>query len=396
MSGNSSYDHLVIGGGPMGASAARHLAESGASVALLAPLDPATAAPGEGLPSSHADVSRITRRLDTDPVWAKLAVESVARYRELERESGVSFFTEAGCLAVVEGDDDRARSQLAAFTEVASGLDVTYDRLTGNALAQAFPALRVAPGTTVLHEATGAGWIDPRAFVRAQIAVGVQHGLTVAYEPMLTADVRSGPLSVTTRSGREFVGEHALFAMGPYSAFDLPIADTVALEVYARTVVHVRLSELQLWELGPVPSLIVRGEVDEDNCYILPPARYPDGHWYIKIGGGKRAQRIRSRDELTEWYAGPGDPELRAALVKRLHRLLPVTRGHSGVTQACAITTAPSSLPRVVRLSERAHLATGGNGHAAKSGDEIGRIAAQTVLARSSEERDYPAGVFSR
>lgn len=394
MSGET-FDHLVIGGGPMGASAARYLAQAGARVMLLAPRDPATAEPGTGLPSSHADLSRITRQLDADPVWARLAAQSIARYRELERQSGIDFFTESGCLAVVEGDDERAQSQLAAFTEVASGLDIHHEHLTDPLLAQKFPSLRVAPGTTVLHESSGAGWIDPRAFVRAQIAVGVRHGLEVVYEPMVATDARQRAVEVTTQSGRRITGEHALFAMGPYSAFDLPVGDSVELEIYARTVVHVRLSELQRWELGPLPSLIVRGIVDDDNCYILPPALYPDGDWYIKIGGGRRAQSIDSRDELAEWFAGPGDPELGAALLERLHRLLPVTRGDAGVTQACAITVAPSGLPRVVRLSDRTVLATGGNGHAAKSGDEIGLLAARLALGQEGWDAGYPAEAFS-
>src|SRR5690554_7711858 len=103
----------------MGASAARHLAQSGARVLLLAPRDPETAGAGAGLPSSHADISRITRRLDTSPVWGRLAVDSVDRYRALERESGIAFYTESGCLAVIEGDDERAQSQLSAFGAVA-------------------------------------------------------------------------------------------------------------------------------------------------------------------------------------------------------------------------------------------------------------------------------------
>lgn len=390
-----TFDHLVIGGGPMGASAARYLAQSGSRVMLLAPRDPATALPGVGLPSSHADLSRITRRLDPNPVWGRLAVESVARYRDLERESGIPFFTESGCLAVVEGDDQRAESQLAAFTTVASELEVPYERLAGTELAQKFPSLRVAPGTTVLHEPVGAGWIDPRAFVRAQIAVGVKHGLDVVYEPMVATDVREDSIEVTTVSGARLVGERVMFAMGPYSAFDLPVADSQELVVYARTVVHVRLSRQQRQELGQLPSLIVRGTVDEDNCYILPPAQYPDGEWYIKIGGGRRAQSISTREELTEWFSGPGDPVLGAALQERLEQLLPATRGEPGLTQACAITVARSELPRLVRLSDRASLVTGGNGHAAKSGDEIGLLAAR--LAREQEDWDagYPVEAFS-
>jgi sarcosine oxidase len=389
------FDLVVVGGGPMGASAARYLAQSGARVLLLAPRDPEVAPAGQGVPSSHADISRITRRLDTSLTWGRLAVESVERYRSLERESGIEFFTESGCLAVIEGEGERAQTQLSAFATVATELEVPHERLAGEALERLFPALHVAPGTTVLHESTGAGWIDPRAYVRAQIAVGLQHGLEVIYEPMVATDVRGDAIHVTTLSGRRISADRAIFAMGPYSAFDLPVADSEELLVFARTVVHVRLSQEQLAQLGQLPSLIVRGVVDDDNCYILPPTRYPDGEWYIKIGGGRRAQQLRSREELLEWYATEGDPVLGAALRDRLSALLPATAGDPGRTQACAITVAASGVPRVVSLSDRTYLVTGGNGHAAKSGDEIGRLAAELVLGNAAWDSAYSAGTFS-
>ena len=42
------------------------------------------------------DEGRITRRLDSDPVWAVLASRSISRYAEIERESKIKFHTPVG------------------------------------------------------------------------------------------------------------------------------------------------------------------------------------------------------------------------------------------------------------------------------------------------------------
>ena len=201
-------------------------------------------------------------------------------------------------------------------------------------------------------------------------------------------------VDVTTWSGAQLHADHATFAMGPYSAFDLPEPAPAALVVYARTVVHVQLTAAQREALGALPSMIVRGLTDEDNCYILPPTQYPDGNWYMKIGGGIRAQQITARAELDEWFAGEGDPDLGATLSARIQRLLPATEGSPWSTQACAITVAKSGLPTISRLSARTALVTGGNGHAAKSGDEIGRLAAGLLLGREDWTAGYDPAAF--
>lgn len=388
------FEHLVIGGGPMGAATARHLAAAGQRVMLLAPRDPLVSWSEHAVPSSHADHSRVTRRLDRDITWARLASASVARYRDLEQRSRVPFFHETGCLTIVEGADERAVTRLAEFSRVGEALDVEYERLEGAGIHARYPSLRLPARSTVLAETQGAGWLDPRAYVQAQIAVGRAHGLAITEEPMAHVTERSERVEVATRSGELLHGEHAIFAMGPYSAFDLPTPARQPLVVYARTVVHVRLTAAQREALGALPSMIVRGLTDAENVYILPPAQYPDGHWYIKIGGGMRTHRISARADLEEWFAGPGDPAIGEALTERLHRLLPATEGGSSSTQACAITVAEGGLPTISRLSERTTLVTGGNGHAAKSGDEIGRLAAGMVLGRQDWSAGYESEAF--
>ena len=57
-----SFDFIVVGKGMMGAAAARHLALSGARVALIGPDEPTDWANHTGAFSSHYDNARIGNR----------------------------------------------------------------------------------------------------------------------------------------------------------------------------------------------------------------------------------------------------------------------------------------------------------------------------------------------
>jgi sarcosine oxidase len=92
------FDVAVVGAGMIGACAAWHIAGRGLSVALVGPGEPADKATHRGVFASHYDEGRITRVLDADPLWARLALASIARYGDLEREGGITFYHEAGCL----------------------------------------------------------------------------------------------------------------------------------------------------------------------------------------------------------------------------------------------------------------------------------------------------------
>lgn len=384
----TDFQHVVVGAGPMGASAAKYLAESGARVLLLAPEEPAGSA-GSGRYSSHGDHSRITRSLDSHPVWARLAKRSIDRYRRIEGDSGVSFFNDVGCLTIFEGAKTVNRPQVEAVEAIAAAERVEHRRLTSADLERDFAWLSLPEGCKGFHETRNAGWVSPRDFVRAQITVGMQHGLEVCREPAVGSVVERNRVSVETPSGQRFRSENALFAMGMHTVTDFPVVVPAPLKVFARTFVHVPLTEQQATGLADLPSLIVRGVDDRQNCYVIPPVRYPDGRYYIKIGGGRREHSLETGKEIIEWFASQGDMEVRATLLQHLGKLIPSTRAESGQPQACAITVTESGLPLIKRAQRRVGVLTAGNGHAAKSGDEIGRVGADMILGREDWDRDY-------
>ena len=59
----------------------------------------------------------------------------------------------------------------------------------------------------------------------------------------------------------------------------------------------------------------------------------------------------------------------------------------------CAVSKTPTELPYIDMVDERIGVATGGNGLAAKSGDEIGRLGALTLL-EAAWDSDLDPGLF--
>ncbi|ATI42099.1 hypothetical protein CBW24_08815 [Pacificitalea manganoxidans] len=98
-----TYDHVIIGAGMMGAAAARHLAmmAPGARNLLIGPAEPAIPAHHTGPFASHYDAGRITRGIDPDPDWARLAQRSMARYGDIAAAGGVAFHHPVGAMLPV-------------------------------------------------------------------------------------------------------------------------------------------------------------------------------------------------------------------------------------------------------------------------------------------------------
>lgn len=389
---SSHFDHVVVGGGPMGASAAKYLATSGAKVLLIAA--PEAIDDVLDLHSSHNDVSRIARGLDSNEVWSQMARTSIARFRDLEEQSSTPFFTESGCLTLFDRTRSGNVTKMAELQRVGLKHDVPNVNLDPWGLAERFPGINAPAESQGVYEPAAAGWINPRNYVRAQIIVGQQAGLEVWSEPVTSVSLMGSRVNLTTSTGRICTCDQVLFAMGAYSLFDPPVPLYEELTVFARTVVRVELDDNQLKELGQIPSMIVRGATDIQNCYVVPPVKYPDGKHYIKIGGGRRTQTITSRSELDGWFAGDGDPLVTKALLHRLEELLPSIRPQRWISQACAITVTSSGLPWIEKLGPNIGILTGGNGHAAKCGDELGRLGAELMLGNTEWSDGYEPGVF--
>lgn len=365
------FDHIVIGGGMMGAPCARHLAEAGARVALIAVPEPAVKSIHQGPFGSHYDAARITRRVAADADWSLLSRRSIDRYRDLETRSGFNIFHETG--AVMSGPDDGPmfHSFTERFRAVADCLMAPPQMLdtceTWEHLGIALPC-----GSLATYEKTLGGWIDPRAMRDAQGKLACAAGAVLIPQ----AAVGRVGTCVTLADGTQIEADQIVVATGPHAGSDGLLPRKPQMKVWARTIAFARLSEGVGAALADMPSVIFVPQGWDHDLYVLPPVRYPDGHLYLKIGGQVDSPRIRSATDMREWYHGQGDASVGARLLEQLAGLLPNVPFVATHTEPCAVVWTETGYPTIERLDHTVTALIGGNGAAAKCGDELGRLGA--------------------
>ena len=376
----ADFKFIVIGRGMMGAAAARHLARQTNGVAVIGPDEPEQRKTHEGVFASHYDEGRITRTIDPDPNWARLANRSIARYRELERESGIAFYSQVGCL-VVGPKRSGEEPYIADVAAAAETLRVKTALLDDDSLRARFPFFAFPAGSEGVHEPQGAGHISPRRLVRAQSLLAEKVGAKVLKETVISIREEHGLAVVKTSEGNVYRAEKALLAAGGFSITQSLLETPVDMKVRGRTVVFFEISEADAMAFGSMPSLIYKSPGDVESIYLLPPIRYPDGKYYIKIGGDPDDYDIRGDAEMRAWFRTDGRASVREHLTRIIHRLIPDLRPLSVSSAACVTSYSPSNYPMIdYTASPNIAVMTGCSGTSAKSSDEIGRLGAELLL----------------
>ncbi len=90
----------------IGASAARHLAEDGLDVAVVAPLEPTDPAAHTGPFGAHYDETRLSRTVQRGAVEAELARRARAAVASIEGFADRPVYTGSGHLFVSRPEDD--------------------------------------------------------------------------------------------------------------------------------------------------------------------------------------------------------------------------------------------------------------------------------------------------
>ncbi|MGV2166920.1 NAD(P)/FAD-dependent oxidoreductase [Agrobacterium sp. 16-172Ci] len=388
MSGHFRY--IVVGRGMMGAAAARHLAETVDGVALIGPGEPADIKSHLGVFASHYDEARITRTIDSDADWALLANRSIARYADIAARSGVEFYAPVGCLMVgpERGGDNPFVDDVR---KAAARLGVSTELLDGEGLESRFPYFSFEPGCEGVFERDNAGYVNPRGLVKAQAILAEMAGVTLVDDIVVSTREEDGRVRVETASGAVYTADRVLVAAGGFSITKDLLPQPVALDVYARTVAFFEVDEGDLDQYAEMPSLIYEPRDTTKHIYLLPPVRYPDGKFYLKIGGDPDDKRLGSDPEIREWFRSGGRESVRDHLSEIVGSLVPSIDLLRVSMAACVVSKTQSGYPAIgFTASPKIAVLTGGNGTAAKSSDEIGRLGA--VLLRDGEIAD---GAFS-
>ena len=356
-------DVAVIGRGMIGSAAARHLSTTDARVALIGPGEPETL-DGDGPWASHWDQGRVTRITAFSEPWGEWARASIDRYADIEASSGIAFHDPVGLVVLA---DDAAATMAAA-----ERLGADVEAMTSDALRARAGIHSAVPTHSIVWEGPPAGLINPRALVRAQTICATQAGVTVIDDAV--ERIEQGERGrIHLRSGDVVEAAQVILATGPHGA-DMVQGIDAPLERRMRTIA--------LAELGPgpeLPTLIIDNPPHPllDEAYWVPPVEFPDGRMLLKIGGDSLPPQLADDgDDITRWFHAGGSEAEATALFELLETLLPdreITRVRH---RPCVVSYTPSGVPHLERVSDSITVAFGGCGAAAKSSDEIGRIAA--------------------
>lgn len=361
----------VIGRGLIGAAAARHLARAGQAVVLIGPDEPAAMVLHEGVFASHYDEGRITRSLDPDPFWSRASRASIARYPEIAEQGGIAFHTERGVL--MAGPEGSAAME--RIGQVAAREGIAAERLDAAGLAARFAEFRFPPGTMGWHEPRDAGHISPRRLVAAQSRAAERAGARLIAARVLALEERAEGV-VIRHEGGDMRAARVLVAAGGYTNTLLP--EALPLRVMARTVAFFEVSAAEAARLWALPPLIYL-RADGDGPYLLPPIRYPDGRWYLKLGGDPVDVPLGCGAEISDWFRSGGSAEVAQHLEAEMRARMPGLAIEAVSRAACVTTFTPEDRARIAMLTERIGVATAGCGRGAKCSDELGRLGALVV-----------------
>lgn len=382
------FKYIVIGGGMMGAAAARYLSQRSDGVGLIGPEEPQDYQSHAGVFASHYDEARITRRFDADLLWASFAERSIDRYREIEDASGIPFYSEAGCLFA--GPQPRSDADyLYRATGIAGSMGLEVEKLQSTSLQSRFPQFAFPSHVLGYYEPTHAGHINPRALVRAQTVLARRGGVS-HIDAVVTAVRDEGSRVCVEAAGETYHAERVLIAAGAFSNINNLLPRALDMRAAPRTVVFFELGDAALEVFGKMPSTIVFTDREEDHVYILPPVRYPDGKTYLKLGGDIETGDLTRLEDLQAWFRSSGNSAERERLIETALQLMPALAGCPTSSAACVASFTPTGRPYAgFTGSSRIAVLTGGNFVAAKSSDELGRLGSVLLLEGGLGEDDF-------
>lgn len=389
------FDVIVIGKGLIGSAAVRYLSQEEGKTAVIGPDEPSNLQTHDGPFASHYDQGRITRRLSQDAVWSALARQSISQYRRLEAQSGIHFYEPTGGLYVAPAGD----AYLAAVGSTgAPGVDwtgsldnelveadadeIVYERLSSPAVMARFPFFEFPTTYQAIWEPDPAGHINPRALIQAQLAVAAQQGAAIIRETVTGVGPQSDGVIVKTDVGHTYRAQKVLVAAGAFSNGYGLLERPLPLRVKTESIILAEVKAAELARLAGMPTLIYQIESPVlDEIYLLPPIRYPDGRFYLKMGCNTAAdQWPASVGAMRTWMIDGNSDVMLEPMREALQAILPGLHGRSWQTKRCLVSYTPSGYPIIDEVVPgRVYVAAGGNGSAAKSSDAIGRLAAQIV-----------------
>lgn len=241
------YDAIVIGGGVVGASAAYHLAASGAKTLLV---DRADA--GRATDAGAGILAPETSGLGLPDAWFNFGVEAVAYYPTLiqklaQEQAGDTGYAVCGKLTVAVSEDEReafaaAQARIAARQQQ-RGLPRPEDlqEVTSDEAQRMFPALAPTLGALYYRKAAR---VDGRLLAAALLNAARSHGLAVLNTGADRLEIKGGSATGAQADGVVYKADHIIIAGGAWStAFGAQLGVHIPVEPQRGQIMHLHLPD---------------------------------------------------------------------------------------------------------------------------------------------------------
>ncbi len=376
-----AYDCVVVGRGLIGTAAAKYLKQSFDKVAVIGPGAPdETNIATAKVFASHYDQSRVQRVIGVDPIWTALNKQSAEAYPAIEKESGISFHGDEGCLYVSPYGIDKYLQEAGAQSK---RFNIKYKSLENAAAIQvAVDEYSFPTASAGLLEDSPSGHINPFKLIEAQEHVFVKNGGTTINETVIGIKREPDGYKVQTNAGTTLNSNRVLVSAGAFSNFNTLILRPLQLELESETVLLAQVSEEEASRLQHLPSLLY--EIDEpeiEGIYLVRPLPYPDGNYYLKMGSNLPSDiRFHSLEAIQEWFR-TGNSEANIGVLKKfLHQIIPNLKVLGYNTKRCIVSRTIHRKAYIGSVDgNNLFVACGGNGYSAMCSDALGRLATSVV-----------------
>lgn len=377
------YDYAVVGNGLMGSAAARYLSQWSQRVLLVGPGEPVDHSAHKGVFSSHYDEGRLAHKHSQDPIWSVISRAATAVYPELEAQSGVPFHGAVGRVIAnrLTAEECAALEGWMAAVNPA-GDELRLYRAGESSWQDQFPFLSFPADYAVLHELPPAGYVNPRAMLRAQNAAAQQQGTAHMTQQVTALQSTAEGVTLTMEDGQQVNAEQVLIAAGAFTNFNNLLPEALPLLLKTESMIWADVAPQTAQQLQQMPGIGYNiDDPDIDDIYMAPPLLYPDGTYKIKMGCNTKGELWPATlAEVQAWFQQGDSDQDKAAMVRAIQQILPTVNFLNITTHRCIVTYTPSGYPMIDRVPSDLHgrlfVATGGNGAGAAGSDTLGRLAA--------------------
>jgi N-methyl-L-tryptophan oxidase len=347
----------------MGAMTACELSRGGAKIALI---DQSALPNPDGASFDHSKVFRFAY---PDSFYARLAVEALKLWRELEEESGTRLLEPTGVLMIGR---DESSSETETYNALRS-LELEAELLGSSETARRFPQFNAEAFEFAVYDPNGAILYAERA-VRAALDLARRRGVAIIERQRVIAVEQSenACVKIVTASGEEYQCDRAAMSSGPWTRKLLPFLDAKLTTTRQEIVYFEPASASVCFDPGRFPIFI-----ELDSGFYGFPTHH---RGWMKIANHHKGAPV----EPYEFDDAVGEDFIERCRVF-FRRFIPgLADAQVRETRVCLYNNTPDDdfvvdwHPDV----ENVLIVTGFSGHGFKFGSVVGRIAAELLRSR--------------